>query len=80
MNEGLPCSPFLYHLLAVGQFHQVFTDHINPSQGGSTSWPFWSALQELLLGAIIRHSLHMTKPLQPFLPYLLFNWQFTSFL
>ena len=50
MNEGLPCSLFLYHLLAVGQFHQVFTDHINPPRGGSTSWPFWSALQEVTRG------------------------------
>ena len=52
-------SPFR---LVFGHPYQVPADHINPSQRSST-WPsslsLWSASQELLLGAMVGHPLHM---------------------
>ena len=57
-----PFCPVFHYLLPVGHSYQVPADHVNPSQWSST-WPslipLWFAPQELLLGAMVGHPLHM---------------------
>ena len=72
----LAMLPVIHSLLTIGHPNQVSAYHVNPSQRSypwPPSLPFWSAHEELLLGAMVRHPLHMAQPLQSLLLQLLFH-------